>query len=369
MLHKICPRDLASNCCTKKVAKRCCTRFPPQSWRGNVAQQIGQYDRDTKRFATRCCTRFGPTIAAPKRWPRDATQDLLQRSSEQCCPQIWQDDRCTRRLATRCCTRFGPEIWPATAAPKLVSSSSPPPLLFSSSLPPLPSSSSSSHPPHLLVAKRCCTRFAPEMWRAMMHHKFGQTIVTQKGSPQDAAQDSARRSDQSLIMKPRGVAQALLQRYGEQCRQQIWQDDRCTRRFATSCCMRFGWRSGKQFLHQGYQEMLHKNSAEIWRAMLHHTFGQTIAAQKGSPQDAAQDSARRSGQQLLHGKGGQETVHNIYTEISRTMFHHKLGQTIATQKGSPQDAAQGSARRSAQQLMHKTGGQKMQHKICFRDLA
>ena len=137
-------------------------KISSQSWRGNVAQQIGQYDRDTKRFATRCCTRFGPAIAAPKRWPRDAAQDLLQRSSEQCCPQIWQDDRCTRRLATRCCTRFGPEIWPATAAPKLVSSSSPPPLLFSSSLPPLPSSSS-SHPPHLLVAKRCCTRFAPEI--------------------------------------------------------------------------------------------------------------------------------------------------------------------------------------------------------------
>jgi hypothetical protein len=129
--------------------------------------------------------------------------------------------------------------------------------------------------------------------------------------------------------------------------------------------------------------------------MLHNKLGNTIATQKGSPQDAAPDSA----QQLLHQKGGQEMLHKICSRDLASNAAHKFGKTIAAQEGSPQDAAQDSARRSGQQLLHQSsspppllllssspppfllslllllssssppGGQEMLHKICSRDVA
>jgi hypothetical protein len=84
--------------------------------------------------------------------------------------------------------------------------------------------------------------------------------------------------------------------------------------------------------------------------MLHNKLGNTIATQKGSPQDAAPDSA----QQLLHQKGGQEMLHKICSRDLASNAAHKFGKTIAAQEGSPQDAAQDSARRSGQQLLHQS---------------
>jgi hypothetical protein len=197
-------------------------------------------------------------------------------------------------VAKRCCTRFAPEIWPAIAAPNK-------------------------------VAKRCCTNLAPEIWRAMLHHKVGQTIATQKGLLHDAAQDSAQRSGHRA------------------------------KKVAERWCTRF--------------------ALGIWRAMLHHKVDQMIAAQQGQPEDSArrlgqqtaapkrwpkcvaQDLPQRSGQQS-RARWGDSSRHSW--EINPGTFSQicfpAVGRLIPAHFPSNQNAAQDLPPRSCQQLLHQKGG-------------
>ncbi len=169
-----------------------------------VAAQTGS-PQDGAQDSSR---RSGQQLLHQKRWPRDFAQALLQRSGEQCC---------TTHLARRSqhkqvCYTMLHKTRPRDLANNCLHKKK--------------------------VAERCCTIFAPGIWRAMLHHKVGQMIAAQKGQPKDSvrrlgqqtaapkrwpkdvAQDSPRRSGQQLLHQkrwPRDVAQALLQRSGEQC--------------------------------------------------------------------------------------------------------------------------------------------------------
>jgi hypothetical protein len=224
----------------------------------------------------------------------------------------------------------------------------------------------------------------------MLHHTFGQTIATQTGLLHDAAQDSAQRSGQQLPAQKKGGREMLhdicSRNLAGNAAPQSWPDDRgtkrsakrfcpetwpancCTKKVAKRCCTRLApeiW-PAVAAPKKVAKRCCTSFAPEIWRAMLHHTFGQTIATQTGLLHDVAQDSARRSGQQLPAQKKVAERCCTIFAlGIWRAMLHHKNGQVIAAQKGQPAD----SARRLGQQLMHQKGGQKMLHKIRPGDLA
>jgi hypothetical protein len=111
-----------------------------------------------------------------------------------------------------------------------------------------------------------------------------------------------------------------------------WPDNRNTQRFATRCCTRLGpeiWPT-TSCKNKGGREMLHEICSRDQAGDSAPESGQTIAAQQGLPQD----SAGRSGQQAAAPKRWPKDVaQDLLQRSGQQLLHHKFGQIIAAQAG------------------------------------